>query len=95
MSSVFNSTEILSMHADIDIFMKTYPPKAKISCMERYVNQILVLRRNGYSNPQIRDWLELNDVIVTQEAVRKFIISRTTKRQNIAAEKHDNRQQSI
>ena len=70
------------MHTDIDTFMKTYPPKAKISCMERYVSQILHLKKSGYSNPQIRDWLKMNHIEVTHEAVRKFIISRLGKDEN-------------
>jgi hypothetical protein len=74
------------MHTDLDTFMKTYPPKAKISCMERYLSQILQLKKSGYSNPQIRDWLEMNHIVVTHQAVRKFIISRVSKCENLDTE---------
>jgi hypothetical protein len=67
------------MRTDLETFMNTYPPKAKISCMEKYVSQILQLKKSGYSNPQIRDWLEMNQIVVTHQAVRQFIISRTTR----------------
>jgi hypothetical protein len=74
------------MRTDLETFMKTYPPKAKISCMEKYVSQILHLKKNGYSNPQIRDWLEMNQIVVTHQAVRQFIISRTTKSAHLETE---------
>jgi hypothetical protein len=68
------------MDSDLEIFMKQHTPKAKISCMERYVEEIFHLKKNGYSNPQIREWLEMKQIMVTHEAVRKFIKSRINKR---------------
>jgi hypothetical protein len=71
------------MQTDLDTFMKSNPPKAKISCMERYVKQIFQLKKNGYSNPQIRDWLEMNQVVVSHQAVRQFIVSRVRKHEHL------------
>ena len=54
--------------------------------MEKYLSQILHLKNCGYSNPQIRDWLKMNQITVTHQAVRKFIISRVSKHEALTAE---------
>ncbi|MDO9207019.1 MAG: hypothetical protein Q7T91_02095 [Sulfuricurvum sp.] len=61
---------------DIDEFERTTQPKAKRSKLEPFHAQIFELKRKGYANWQIRDWLAANNVKVSQEAVRKFIKSR-------------------
>lgn len=61
---------------DIDEFERTTQPKAKRSKLEPFQAEIFELKRKGYANWQIRDWLSTNDIEVTQEAVRKFIKNR-------------------
>ncbi|MET3109099.1 hypothetical protein AAKU58_003948 [Oxalobacteraceae bacterium GrIS 1.18] len=64
---------------DIDEFEKNTTPRAKRSQLEPFIEQIFELKRKGYSNLQISEWLKANKIEVTQEAVRKFIKSRTEK----------------
>lgn len=64
---------------DINEFEKNTTPRAKRSQLEPFIEQIFELKRKGYSNLQISEWLRANKIEVTQEAVRKFIKSRTEK----------------
>lgn len=61
---------------DINEFQLLTQPKAKRSKLDRYKNEIFMLKERGYANWQIRDWLVSNGIRVSQEAVRKFIRSR-------------------
>ena len=64
------------MHASLEAFMKNNSPESKASCMEKYIEQIFHLKQNGYSYPQIRDWLKLNGITVTHQAIRQFVFRR-------------------
>jgi len=65
---------------DIAEFEKYMSPRAKRSRLEPYLTQIFTLKEKGYANWQIQEFLEKNDVKVTQEAVRKFIKGREGNR---------------
>ena len=61
---------------DINEFIKQVKPRAKRSQLDPFKAQIFELRELGYANGQIRDWLATNGIEVTQESVRKFVITR-------------------
>ena len=61
---------------DIKEFVKQVKPRAKRSQLDPFKSQIFELRALGYANGQIRDWLATNGVEVTQESVRKFVVTR-------------------
>lgn len=61
---------------DINEFIKQVKPRAKRSQLDPFKSQIFELRELGYANGQIRDWLATNGIEVTQESVRKFLITR-------------------
>jgi hypothetical protein len=61
---------------DINEFIKQVKPRAKRSQLDPFKSQIFELRELGYANGQIRDWLATNGIEVTQESVRKFVMTR-------------------
>ena len=61
---------------DINEFVKQVKPRAKRSQLDPFKSQIFELRELGYANGQIRDWLATNGIEVTQESVRKFVVTR-------------------
>ena len=61
---------------DINEFIKQVKPRSKRSQLDPFKSQIFELRDLGYANGQIRDWLATNGIEVTQESVRKFVITR-------------------
>ena len=61
---------------DINEFIKQVKPRAKRSQLDPFKSQIFKLRALGYANGQIRDWLATNGIEVTQESVRKFVVTR-------------------
>lgn len=61
---------------DINEFIKQVKPRAKRSQLDPFKAQIFELRDLGYANGQIRDWLATNGIEVTQESVRKFVMTR-------------------
>ena len=61
---------------DINEFIKQVKPRAKRSQLDPFKAQIFELRELGYANGQIRDWLATNGIEVTQESVRKFVVTR-------------------
>lgn len=61
---------------DINEFIKQVKPRSsKHSQLDSFKLEITVLRKRGYANGQIRDWLATNGIEVTQETVRKFVNS--------------------
>lgn len=69
---------------DINEFIKQVQPRAKRSQLDPFKSEIFKLRELGYANGQIRDWLATNGIEVTQESVRKFVVTRdiSTKQPN-------------
>ncbi|MFZ2220507.1 MAG: hypothetical protein WAV85_17760 [Rhodoferax sp.] len=61
---------------DINEFIKQVKPRAKRSQLDPFKSQIFELRELGYANGQIRDWLATIGIEVTQESVRKFLMTR-------------------
>ncbi len=61
---------------NIDEFIKQVKPRAKRSQLDPFKDQIFQLKELGYANGQIRDWLATNGIEVTQESVRKFVVTR-------------------
>ncbi len=61
---------------DISEFVKQVKPRAKRSQLDPFKAQIFELRKLGYANWQIRDWLATVGIEVTQESVRKFVVTR-------------------
>jgi hypothetical protein len=70
---------------NIEDFEKLMPPKAKRSRLQPYLREIFQLKDKGYANWQIAEWLAHNEIKVSQETVRKFIISRETTDSRIRA----------
>ena len=61
---------------DIKEFIRQVKPRAKRSQLDPFKDQIFQLKELGYANGQIRDWLATNGIEVTQESVRKFVVTR-------------------
>ena len=68
---------------DINEFVKQVRPRAKRSQLDPFKAQIFELRELGYANWQIRDWLATNGIEVTQESVRKFVITRESANEQL------------
>lgn len=64
---------------EIDEFEKQVAPAAKRSKLTPYKVAIFELKEKGYANGQIAEFLEINGLKVTAEAVRKFIKSNEVK----------------
>ena len=58
---------------DINEFLQRVQPRKKRSRLIPFAEQIAMLKRQGYTDLQIRGWLAENGVEVSREAVRKFI----------------------
>lgn len=59
---------------EIHEFAQQATPRGKRSKMDPFASQILELKAKGYANWQIAEFLKSNDVVVTTEAVRKWLI---------------------
>lgn len=70
---------------DIEEFEKKVEPRAKRSRLEPFQAQIFELKKKGYANWQVCEWLAANGLKVSQEAVRKFIKSREGKPERVHA----------
>jgi beta-lactam-binding protein with PASTA domain len=57
---------------DIEEFTKGVQPRKKRSKLLPYRSQIELLKSQGYTYPQIRDWLALNNIKVSSQMVQKF-----------------------
>lgn len=64
---------------NIEEFEKQVQPRAKRSKLETFKDQIFELKTKGYTNLQVSEWLALNELKVSSEAVRKFIKTREGK----------------
>lgn len=58
---------------DIDAFKQSVAPRSKRSKIEPHKEAVLTLKEQGYTNKQIKEYLDANNVSVSVEAVRKFI----------------------
>jgi DNA-binding NarL/FixJ family response regulator len=65
---------------DIKDFKEKYQPSAQRSKLDSFEIQILELKRDGYTNKLIQEFLFLNDIKVTQNGIRMFIEKRTGKK---------------
>lgn len=59
---------------DIKEFQNKFTPKAKSSKLNAFASQISELNNAGYTNQQILDWLNLNDLKISLESVRRFVL---------------------
>ncbi|MBM2886515.1 hypothetical protein JFK97_19170 [Chromobacterium phragmitis] len=59
---------------EIHEFAQQATPRGKRSKMDPFASQILELKAKGYANWQIAEFLKSNDVVVTTEGVRKWLI---------------------
>ena len=57
---------------DITEFERRVQPSAKRSRLERFRSGIFELKRKGYADAQIRDWLAENGLVVSRQAVQQF-----------------------
>lgn len=64
---------------DIEEFAKGVHPRKKRSKLLPFREQIFALDLQGYTYPQIRDWLALNNVAVSMQMVHKFIAQEKAK----------------
>ena len=44
------------------------------SKLDRFCDDIIYLKERNYTNKQIKEWLELNSVFISEESVRLFIL---------------------
>ncbi len=58
---------------DVDAFKISERPGKRSSQLEPFASGIFDLKRSGYTDDQIRQWLGLNGVLVSREAVRAFM----------------------
>lgn len=58
---------------DVDEFAKKVKPKSKKSQMEPFRAQILDLKKRGYADDQVKEWLALNGLVVSRQAVQQFV----------------------
>jgi hypothetical protein len=70
----------------LDDYIQQIQPRQKKSRLIPFLNQILTLKTAGYTDMQIRDWLDTNGLQVSREMVRQFIakngsIEKATKSQ--------------
>jgi len=56
-------------------YKRSEKPKAKRSVLFPYLKDILGFRKDGYSNIQIRAWLKTENIIISIESIRKFILN--------------------
>lgn len=61
---------------DISEFEKQVHPRSKRSRLDQFKAEIFELKNKGYTNGQVKEWLAKNELLVSIEAVRKFIKSR-------------------
>jgi orotate phosphoribosyltransferase-like protein len=64
---------------DIEEFVQGVQPKKKRSRLLPFREQIMTLKSQGYTDLQISEWLALNKLEVSREAVRKFVAKQTVK----------------
>lgn len=64
---------------DVEEFAKKVKPKAKKSQMEPFTAQIFDLKNRGYADDQVKEWLELNGLVVSRQAVQQFVKKWVTK----------------
>lgn len=58
---------------DVDDFTREVKPRNKRSKLLKFRDEIGALKKAGYSDMQIRDWLAENGVQVSRQNVQKFI----------------------
>jgi aspartyl aminopeptidase len=58
---------------ELDDYIKQIQPRQKKSRLIPFVEQIFALKTAGYTDMQIRDWLDTNGLQVSREMVRQFI----------------------
>ena len=64
------------MKIDADEFMTTHPVRKRVSTLEPVRDEILKLKHAGYSIRQIVEFLALNNVAISQNALNSFIKAR-------------------
>ena len=64
------------MKIDANEFMKTHPVRKRASILEPFKDEILKLKRAGYSIRQIVEFLELNNVTISSNALNSFVKTR-------------------
>lgn len=58
---------------DVEEFAREVSPHLRRSRLWKFKDQVWTLKRTGYSDMQIRDWLAANGVAVSRQNVQKFI----------------------
>ncbi len=58
---------------DVEDFTREVKPHHRRSRLEKFKTEIRSLKRQGYSDMQVRDWLAKNGLSVSRESVRKYI----------------------
>jgi beta-lactam-binding protein with PASTA domain len=79
---------------DIEEFTKGVQPRKKRSKLLPYRGQIELLKSQGYTYPQIRDWLALNNIKVSSQMVQKFA-TQQVKNNFFSANKEENTKLSL
>lgn len=61
------------MKVDADEFMKTHSVRKRVSILEPFRDEIFKLKNAGYSIRHIVEFLALNNVVISQNALNSFI----------------------
>lgn len=67
---------------NINEFMQQVQPRKKRSRLIPFTDQIHTLKKKGYTDLQICDWLAKNNIIVSRQTVQYFIKNITKKNDN-------------
>lgn len=65
---------------DVDEYIQRTKPKAVRSRLAPFIEQIQILKTKGYTNQQVQEWLETNEVEISLESVRVFVNKHILKR---------------
>jgi hypothetical protein len=57
---------------DIEEFVKKNAPGRRTSRLDKYANEIKVLKTQKYTDEQIRQWLATNGVEISREVLRRY-----------------------
>lgn len=58
---------------DIEEFVKQEKPSGKRSILEPFKAKILTLKKEGYADWQVKNWLASNGISISRQAIQQFI----------------------
>lgn len=58
---------------DIEEFLKQEKPRGKRSILEPFREKILTLKKERYTDSQVKNWLASNGILISRQAIQQFI----------------------